>query len=176
MKVEVTAPIGGLEQTLPSSWYYAEDIHALEKERIFCREWLCVAREEELAAPGDFRILDVADESIILVRNRQGALRAFYNVCRHRGARLCRTDEAAPAGMAVQGGVIAGRSILCPYHQWAYDLDGRLIAAPHMSDVPGFDKSSISLYRVGVESWGGFVFVHLTPDEAGPLAAQMGEI
>jgi hypothetical protein len=81
MKVEVTAPIGGLEQTLPSSWYYADDIYALEKERIFCREWLCVAREEELPAPGDFRIVDVVGESIILVRNRQGALRAFYNVC-----------------------------------------------------------------------------------------------
>jgi Rieske 2Fe-2S family protein len=176
MKVEVTAPIGGLEQTLPSSWYYADDIYALEKERIFCREWLCVAREEELPAPGDFRILDVAGESIILVRNRQGALRAFYNVCRHRGSRLCRTDGAAPAGMAVQGGVIAGRSILCPYHQWAYDLDGHLVAAPHMSDVPGFDKAAISLYPVGVDSWGGFIFVNLTPGEAAAFAAQLGEI
>ena len=65
MKVEVAAPIGGLEQTLPSNWYTSADIYALEKERIFCREWLCVAREEELPAPGDFRILDVVGESII---------------------------------------------------------------------------------------------------------------
>src|SRR4051794_27553093 len=102
--------LGGLEQTLPSSWYIAEEVYALEKERIFCREWLCVAREEQLPAPGDFLILEVVGESIILVRNRQGVLRAFYNVCRHRGARLCRTDDMLTPGMAVQGGVIAGRS------------------------------------------------------------------
>src|ERR1700736_326299 len=176
MNAESVSPIGGLEQTLPSNWYYRDDIYALEKERIFCREWLCVAREEELPAPGDFRVLDVVGESIILVRNRQGALRAFYNVCRHRGSRLCRTDEAAPAGMAVRGGVIAARSILCPYHQWSYDLDGHLLAAPHMSDVPGFDKSAISLYPVGVECWGGFIFLNLTPAEAQPFGAQLGEI
>jgi len=176
MKVEVTAPIGGLEQSLPSSWYYSDEIYALEKERIFCREWLCVAREEELPAPGDFRILDILGESIILVRNRQGALRAFYNVCRHRGSRLCRTDAGAPAGMAVQGGMIAGRSILCPYHQWAYDLDGRLVAAPHMGGVPGFDKAAISLYPVGVDSWGGFIFVNLTPGDAAPFTTQLGGI
>jgi Rieske 2Fe-2S family protein len=169
-------PIGGLEQTLPSSWYYRDDIYALEKERIFCREWLCVAREEELPAAGDFRVLEVVGESILLVRNRQGTLRAFYNVCRHRGARLCRTDESAPVGMAVNGGVIAARSILCPYHQWSYDLDGRLVATPHMGNVPGFDKSAISLYPVGVACWGGFIFLNLTPAEARPFDAELGEI
>jgi Rieske 2Fe-2S family protein len=176
MNAESISPIGGLEQTLPSSWYYSNEIHALEKERIFCREWLCVAREEELPGPGDFRVLDVVGESILLLRNRQGALRAFYNVCRHRGARLCRTDESAPVGMAVNGGVIAARSILCPYHQWSYDLDGHLVATPHMANTPGFDKSAISLYPVGVECWGGFIFLHLTPAEARPFSAQMGEI
>jgi Rieske 2Fe-2S family protein len=176
MKVESITPIGGLEQTLPSSWYYSGDIYALERERIFCREWICVARAEELPAPGDFRVLDVVGESIILVRNREGTLRAFYNVCRHRGARLCRTDEAAPAGMAVRGGVIAGRSILCPYHQWSYDLDGHLIAAPHLAGVPDFDKGAVNLYPIGVECWGGFIFLNLTPAEAEPFATQLGEI
>jgi phenylpropionate dioxygenase-like ring-hydroxylating dioxygenase large terminal subunit len=176
MNAESISGLGGLEPTLPSSWYYAEDIYALERERIFCREWLCVGREEELPAPGDFLVRDVVGESIILVRNRQGVLRAFYNVCRHRGARLCRTDQGPPAGMAVHGGVIAGRSILCPYHQWSYDLDGRLLAAPYMSTSVGFDKSGISLYPVGVEAWGGFIFVNLTPAEAGSCAAQLGEI
>jgi Rieske 2Fe-2S family protein len=176
MNAESVAPVGGLEQTLPSDWYYRDDVYALEKERIFCREWLCVAREEELPAAGDFRILDVVGESIILVRNRQGALRAFYNVCRHRGSRLCRTDDSKPVGMAVHGGVIGARSILCPYHQWSYDLDGHLVAAPHMSDAAGFDKSAISLYPVGVECWGGFIFLNLTPAEARPFGAQLGEI
>src|SRR5256885_16956238 len=110
-------PIGGLEQTLPSSWYYRDDVYALEKERIFCREWLCVAREEELRSPGDFRVLDVVGESIIRVRNRQGALRAFYNVCRHRGSRLCRADEAAPVGMAGPGGGVCAQIRLLSYHQ-----------------------------------------------------------
>jgi len=173
---KVTAPIGGLEQTLPSSWYYSPDIYALEKERIFCHEWICAAREEQLPSPGDFLILDVVGESTILMRNRQGVLRAFYNVCRHRGARLCRTDETPVPGMAVHGGVIAGRSILCPYHQWAYDLDGRLVAAPYMGTVSGFDKSTVSLYPVGVECWGGFVFLNLTPVEGVSFAAQLGEI
>ena len=168
--------VEGLEETLPSRWYHAEDIYAREKERIFCREWLCVAREEELPQPGDFLVLDVVGESILLVRNRKGLLRAFYNVCRHRGARLCRTDEGPPVGMAVHGGVIAGRSILCPYHQWSYDLDGHLVATPHMSKAAAFDKSGISLYPVGVELWGGFVFVNLTPSEASPFSVQLGEI
>jgi Rieske 2Fe-2S family protein len=171
-----SASVGGLEQTLPSSWYYSDVTFALEKERIFCREWLCAAREEQVPKPGDHLVLDIAGESILIVRNRQGVLRAFYNVCRHRGSRLCRPDQGPQTGAAVQGGVIAGRSILCPYHQWAYDLDGHLIAAPHLADVPGFHKSGISLHPVGVECWGGFIFVHLTPSEAQPFAEQLGAI
>jgi len=176
MNVEPVAPIKGLEQTLPSSWYYDEAIYRQEKERIFCREWFCAGREEELPAPGDYRVLDIAGESILLVRNRELQLRAFYNVCRHRGARLCRTDDAPTPGLAVPGGVIAGRSIICPYHQWSYDLNGQLIAAPHLGNLPGFDKTSIRLYPVGVECWGGFIFLYLTPAEAKPLADQLGPI
>jgi Rieske 2Fe-2S family protein len=101
-------------------------------------------------------------------------LRAFYNVCRHRGSQLCRLHRDPAEGAAVQGGVIAGRSIMCPYHQWSYDLDGHLIAAPHLGSTPGFDKSAISLYPVDVESWGGFFFLHLTPADAQPLASQLG--
>jgi len=168
--------IGGLEQTLPSSWYCTDEIFRLEKERIFCREWVCAGREEELPAPGDHRVLDILGESILLVRNRQGLLRAFYNVCRHRGARLCAAHSEEPGAVRLQGGVVGSRSIMCPYHQWTYDLDGRLIAAPHLSNVAGFDKGTISLYPVGVECWGGFVFVNLTPREAQPLASQLGAI
>jgi len=170
------APIKGLEPTLPSSWYYDEAVYRRERERIFYREWFCAGREEELPAPGDHKVMDIAGESILVLRNRDASLRAFYNVCRHRGARLCRTDDAPTPGMAVRGGVIAGRSIICPYHQWSYDLDGQLIAAPHMSGLPGFDKGAIKLYPVGVECWGGFMFLHLTPAEAQPLSVQLGAI
>jgi Rieske 2Fe-2S family protein len=176
MNIEPVVPIKGLEQTLPSSWYYDGAIYRQEKERIFCREWFCAGREEEMPAPGDYRVLDIAGESILLVRNRDLQLRAFYNVCRHRGARLCRTDDPPTPGLAVPGGVIAGRSIICPYHQWSYDLNGRLIAAPHLGNLPGFDKTSINLYPVGVECWGGFIFLHLTPAAARPLTDQLGPI
>jgi glycine betaine catabolism A len=173
---EPPPPVAGLEPTLPSSWYRSAEVFAREKERIFCREWICVGREEQLTAPGDFRLLDVLGESLILVRNRKGALRAFYNTCRHRGSRLCR-EPAAPGSTqpALPGGIAGGR-ITCPYHQWTYDLDGRLLSAPHLSGEAGFDKSLFSLYPVGLDCWGGFAFLNLTPAKAGRLAAQLGEI
>ena len=90
-----SSPVVGLEQTLPSSWYYSEDTFALEKERIFCREWYCAAREEELPEPGDYRVLDIVGESILLVRNRQGILRGFYNVCRHHAAAVAMSEGPA---------------------------------------------------------------------------------
>ena len=175
---QLPAARAGLEPTLPSSWYRDERVFAVEKERIFCREWLCVGREEELAAPGSFRVLSVCGESVLLLRNRDGQLRAFYNVCRHRGSRLCR-DPLAPSGPEARapltGGIAAGR-ITCPYHQWTYDLDGRLVAAPHLAGEPGFDKGLFSLYPVAVDSWGGFVFLNLTPAQAVPLPQQLGAI
>jgi Rieske 2Fe-2S family protein len=174
---ELPPRLAGLEAALPSSWYRSERIFAVEKERIFCRDWLCVGREEELVEPGAFRLLDILGESIILVRNRHSQLRAFYNVCRHRGTRLCREPAAAGAKDRPQlpGGISAGR-ITCPYHQWTYDLDGRLINAPHLSTQPQFDKALFSLYAAGVECWGGFVFLNLTPAGALPLQRQIAGI
>jgi len=168
--------LAGLDPTLPSSWYVAERVFALEKERIFCREWLCAGREEELPEPGAWRLLDICGESLILVRNRDGRLRAFYNVCRHRGTRLCREPGAAVAhGISLPGGIAAGR-ITCPYHGWTYDFDGRLIAAPYLSSETGFDRAHFSLYPVAVASWGGFVFLNLTPAAAVPLQQQLAAI
>jgi Rieske 2Fe-2S family protein len=165
-----------LERTLPSSWYRSPEVFRAEKERIFFREWIAVCREEELPGPGDYVVLDVLGESILIVRNREGALRAFYNVCRHRGSRLCRTPaETAALRVSLPGGIAAGR-IVCPYHQWSYDLNGALLAAPHLTTGDGFDKGDFHLYPVGADSWGGFVFLNLTPAEAKPLAAQLGAI
>jgi glycine betaine catabolism A len=174
---ELPPRLAGLDPALPSSWYVSERVFALEKERIFCREWLCVGREEELAEPGAWRLLDILGESLIVVRNRGGRLRAFYNVCRHRGTRLCRerAADATAAQACLPGGIAAGR-ITCPYHQWTYDFDGRLIAAPHLSSEAGFDKTHFSLYPAAVESWGGFVFLNLTPAAAVPLVPQLAEI
>jgi Rieske 2Fe-2S family protein len=164
--------VAGLEPTLPSSWYTSERVFALEKERIFCRDWICVAREEELAEPGAWRVLEVLGESLLLLRNRAGVLRAFYNVCRHRGTRLCRDPESPGAAAPLGGGIAAGR-ITCPYHQWTYDFDGHLVVAPHLSAEPGFDRTQFSLYPATVECWGGFVFLNLSPATAPPLAQQL---
>ena len=98
-----------LERTLPTTWYRSPEIFRTEKERIFCREWIVACREEELPKPGDHRVLDWLGESVLLVRNREGELRAFYNVCRHRGSRLCRAagETVDASRTALGGGVIA---------------------------------------------------------------------
>jgi glycine betaine catabolism A len=165
----VSSSIAGLEPTLPTRWYRSEEVFRLEKERIFCREWTCVGREEEIAEPGAYRVIDVLGESVLIVRNRAGVLRAFYNVCRHRGSRLCRPS----ANLMSLGGVMAGRGIVCPYHNWTYDLDGKLVATPHVRGLSLSDKQSLSLYPVGVDTWGGFIFVNLTPASAVDLAKQL---
>jgi Rieske 2Fe-2S family protein len=166
-----------LEAALPSDWYRDEAVFNVEKARLFAREWLAVGRAEDLPNPGDHRVLDVLGESVLLLRNREGELRAFYNVCRHRGARLCRAagDSGGRWGVAATGGV-TGRLIVCPYHQWSYDFDGALVAAPHLGSSANFDRRDFHLYPVGVAVWGGFVFVHLTPADAAPLSEQLGGI
>ncbi|HEY5940452.1 MAG TPA: aromatic ring-hydroxylating dioxygenase subunit alpha [Gemmatimonadales bacterium] len=159
-----------MERTLSREFYFSEEIFAREKERIFCREWFCAGREEELPSAGDYLVIDVAGESILAVRTRDGTLAAHYNVCRHRGSRL------VPEG---SGGSLGG-SIRCPYHSWTYALDGSLRTAPHLDEDDGFTKTSLGLHPVGIESWGGFFFLNLTPAEASSrnygLLAQLAEV
>ena len=160
----------GLERTLSREHYLSPEAFAHEKERIFCREWFCVGREEELAAPGDYVVKNVAGESVLLVRTRDGRLAGHYNVCRHRGSQL------VPEGGA---GCFAG-GIRCPYHSWTYTLEGELRTAPFLDEADGLVRRSLSLHPVGVDTWGGFLFVHLTPAEArqagGTLARQLGAV
>jgi Rieske 2Fe-2S family protein len=167
-----------MERTLPTSWYRSPDIFKLEKEHIFCREWVAVCREEDMPPPGGAWVMDVLGESVLLIGTRDGRFRAFYNVCRHRGARLCRPAGAAiaPGRTVLAGGLTAGRLIVCPYHQWSYDLDGVLVAAPHLGGSAGFDKEEFHLYPIGVGCWGGFVFLNLTPPGAKTLVAQLAGI
>jgi glycine betaine catabolism A len=165
-----------LERALPSGWYRSPEVFKAEKERIFWREWIAVCRAEELPQPGDHVVLDLFGESVLAVRNREGRLRAFYNVCRHRGSRLCRTPAETEAMYVKLPGGITGSRIVCPYHQWSYDFNGALVAAPHLSAAAGFDKEDFHLYPVGIDTWGGFVFMNLTPAEAKPLAAQLDGI
>ena len=157
-----------LEQTLPSSWYLQESVFALEREHIFMKEWFCVGREEQVPAVGDHLVVDAYGESVLIVRNQEKQLRAFYNVCRHRGASLCplADEEVSPERASLRGGVVNKEMITCPYHAWSYDLDGQLQQAPHMSEDMGFAIEDIQLYPVACKSWGGFIFINLSPETA----------
>ena len=175
-KPDVVSPIPGLEPTLPSSWYLRNDVYALEREHIFMREWVCVGREEDTPAKGDHQVLTVCGESILLVRNQNQELKAFFNVCRHRGARLCPATDDDDSVLALKGGVVGRRSIICPYHAWTYDLDGQLIRAPHIDEAAGVDLEDIRLHPVALASWGGFIFVNLTPDSAPSFETFIGPV
>lgn len=169
-----------LQQSLPSSYYHSDEIFSQEKEKIFCREWICVAREEQLAQPGDYLVLDVAGESILLVRTKDGEVKAHYNVCRHRGARIIPAPGVeADCAVKLGGGVLKTTGLRCAYHQWTYGLDGKLLNAPFTREGEDFCKADFSLYPVAVEIWGGFMFVNLSPERAAreqrALQTQFGE-
>ena len=140
-------------RTLPGRFYTSAAILAEERERIFAREWSCVGRASRLERPGDYFLCDIAEESIIVVRDAQGSLRAFFNVCRHRGTRICREELGHLTG-----------TIQCPYHAWTYALDGSLVGAPGMQEVEGFDKGAYPLHAAALAEWEGFLFVNIARD------------
>ncbi len=140
-------PLG--EETLPQRCFISPEVFAEEQAKIFSRQWVCVGHQNQLAGVGDYLLAEVAGESLIIVRDKERALNGFYNVCRHRGTRLC--EEAAGHASAIQ----------CPYHAWTYALDGRLIGAPHMDEVAGFAKADYPLQRVHLQLWEGLIFVSL---------------
>jgi Rieske 2Fe-2S family protein len=142
-------PLDGA-MTLPGKYYKSPDVFAQEMERIFMRGWLCIGREDRLVKPGDYVLQEIGEESIIILRESASKLRAFYNVCRHRGTRLCEEHQGRFSG-----------TIQCPYHSWAYGLDGHLIGAPSTHDLPNFDKADYPLRAVAVETWQGFIFINL---------------
>jgi glycine betaine catabolism A len=140
-------------RTMPGEYYTSPAIFAEEQERIFARSWHCIGRASALPNPGDYVLRTVAGESLIVVRDRSGTLRAYFNVCRHRGTRLCE----APSGQFSE-------TIQCPYHAWTYTLDGRLIGAPHMNAVEGFAKGDYPLHSAALAEWEGFVFVNVASE------------
>jgi Phenylpropionate dioxygenase and related ring-hydroxylating dioxygenases, large terminal subunit len=155
-----------MERSLPRDAYRAESFFEKEKERVFFRDWFYVGREEALAKPGDYLLVDVAGESIFVVRTRAGDLKGHYNVCRHRGSQLSFADSKPAECASLSPTGCFGGAITCPYHAWSFGLDGCLNSAPFLNECDEFKKEELSLYPVGVETWGGFVFVNLTPDQA----------
>jgi len=147
--------------TLPARHYTDPELFRLELERVHFDMWLCAGRTEQVASPGRYFVRQVGNASVIVVRDSEGRLQAFHNVCRHRGTLLCKQEE----------GQLPGR-IQCAYHAWTYDLDGRLVSAPHMEKVQGFAEADYPLWPVAVDVWDGHVFINLA-DSPAPLAEHL---
>ncbi|HZE75593.1 MAG TPA: aromatic ring-hydroxylating dioxygenase subunit alpha [Gemmatimonadales bacterium] len=139
--------------TLPGRYFTSPEIFSEEREKIFLQRWLCVGREAQIARPGQYFLQQIGSESVIVLRDRSGQVRAYYNVCRHRGTRLCEEHRGQ-----------LSETIQCPYHAWTYSLDGRLIGAPSADTIEGFDKADWPLHPVASASWEGFLFINLADD------------
>lgn len=152
--------------TLPQRYFISPKVFAEEQAAIFSAQWVLVGHQSQVARPGDFFVQEVlpspqgsggtSAESIIITRDKTQTIRGFYNVCRHRGTRLC--EEHIGHSSTIQ----------CPYHAWTYGLDGKLVGAPHMDLVKGFAKEDYSLHAVSLGLWEGFIFVNLA-DNPTPL-------
>ncbi|HET8599610.1 MAG TPA: aromatic ring-hydroxylating dioxygenase subunit alpha [Segeticoccus sp.] len=153
--------------TLPGRDYHAPEVYELDRERIFFRSWMYAGRAERLASKGQWMTVDLAGESILLVRGEDGRIRGFYNVCRHRGTRLCEEGEGR-----------ARTFLRCPYHAWSYRLDGQLAVTPNIEEDE-LDRNQLSLWPVHVDTWQGFLFISLDreqpPELRQWLAAQHDE-
>jgi glycine betaine catabolism A len=137
-----------MHTTLPRRFYADPDFYRAELERFYFNRWICAGRADQIPNAGDYFTRTLGDETVIITRDTSGDIHALFNVCRHRGTRLCEPGE----GHFVE-------RIQCPYHNWTYDLEGHLLAAPHMA--PGFCKDDYPLHRAGCDVWDGNLFVHL---------------
>ena len=142
--------------SLPGRYYFDTDLFELEKERIFYRTWQFVCHVTQLEPAGSYTVCDIGDQSVVVLRDRTGELRAFHNVCQHRAHRL------------LEGRGQVASAIVCPYHRWTYELSGELRQALHSDEVINFPGNEICLSAVRVELFCGFVFVNLNP-QADPL-------
>jgi phenylpropionate dioxygenase-like ring-hydroxylating dioxygenase large terminal subunit len=158
-----------VERSLPWSWYTDPDVLRREHDHIFLRSWQYVGHVGQAAEPGSYFTGTLGLAPVVVTRARDGELRAFLNVCRHRG-------------FVVAEGAGRRETLQCRYHAWTYELDGRLRAAPRSDREPGFDEEELSLAPLRLESWGPFVFVNADPDAApladalGPVPAQLAEL
>ncbi|RXZ43882.1 aromatic ring-hydroxylating oxygenase subunit alpha [Crenobacter cavernae] len=157
-----TAPVcdtsASLAYTLPAHYYTSADVFELEKKTLFSKSWVCVMHKSQVAEPNAYATARVAGENVFVVRGRDGVLRGFYNVCPHRAHELF-----------AEGSGRAKNVITCPYHAWAFGLDGKVIHVRNSENVPGFCKENAGLTPVRVEEFCGLVFVNLDMD-AVPLA------
>ena len=149
------------DMSLPGWVYHDPDFFGLEMERVIRPSWQIVCHVNDIAAPGDWHGLDYLGESVIVVRGDDGEVRAFFNVCRHRASRV------------VDGSSGCAKKLVCPYHGWTYERDGRLSGVPGKADYASLDMATLGLKPVEMEIWQGFVFVRL--ESGGPGVAAMME-
>ncbi len=152
-----------VRRTLPARYYTDPTLFDEELERFFCQTWIAAGRSDQVVTPGQYFLRQIGHESIIIVRDLAGEIRAFFNVCRHRGTRMCTEPEGS-----------FSTSIQCPYHAWTYGLDGQLIGAPHMGEA-GFRKEDYPLHSVNVSLWDGHIFINLA-DRPQPLSSQLADL
>ena len=151
-----------MERTLPWSWYADADVLRREGERIFARSWQYVGHTGQISKPGSYFAASAGEIPVLVTRARDGVLRAFLNVCRHRGH-------------VIANGGARRETLQCPYHAWTYDLDGTLRAAPRADRELGFELDELGLHEIGVGAWGPFVFVNPRGDAA-PLEDALGDV
>lgn len=149
MTTSPTLP-SSLLSTLPGLYYHDPNVFALEQEKVFEQLWICAVRSADLAEAGQYRTVQVGREEVLLVRGHDNMLRAFFNVCRHRGARLC-----------VETAGKVRRNLQCSYHAWTYGLDGQLVAAPNLTAMPDIDRNRFGLAPVRLREWLGYAWVCL---------------
>lgn len=151
-----------MTDTLPYSWYTDSEQLAREREELFAHRWQYAGHAGQLAEPGSYFTVRVADVPLVVVRDSEGELRAFVNVCRHRGAEVVSGEGRCS-------------TLQCHYHAWTYGLDGALRAAPRSDADPAFDRAELGLQKAQVDTWGPFIFVNADAD-APPLAETLGEL
>lgn len=144
--------------TIPPLLYRSEEVHQLERERIFAREWMCPGLAADIPNPGDYVTFSILEQPVLVMRGRDGVIRSFSNVCLHRMMPL------------VEGRGSCGNKLVCPYHAWTYDTEGKVIGAGHMGGRdPAFDKKQYRLPELRTEIWEGWIYVTLNKDAA-PIA------
>jgi phenylpropionate dioxygenase-like ring-hydroxylating dioxygenase large terminal subunit len=145
--------------SLPGWIYHDPEYFRLEMTKLIRPSWQIVCHASDIGQTGDWRTLDLPGESVIAIRGGDGVIRAFANVCRHRGSRL------------LDGEAGCAKRLTCPYHAWTYAADGRLVGVPSREDYPGLDPAQLGLIPVELENWRGFLFVRL--ESGGPSVASM---
>ena len=138
-------------KTLPRNYYTQPDILRQEFINIFQNNWICIARNSDLTDKGQYITVQLGDESAIVLKDKKDEIKAFFNVCRHRGTRICNNQEGK-----------FSNTIQCPYHGWTYDLNGKLVGSPHMEKINDFKKIDYSLFPIQIKEWEGFIFLNLS--------------